>query len=152
MDWETYKKKGNFLLERFEKEYPIANNLLEKFIKQSEEAWKKLGVLYGEPDKGFFGFDDKGAFYGSIGFYILLGMLADTIFNTFAEQTMKTEDYKIFLNDVIKIARKEATKTAEGVAIKSMNFKADISPITCRECGHLNPISSKFCNECGNPL
>jgi len=152
MDKESYMKKGKHFYKRFEEEYPVASKLGGKFQERINEVWEKIGTFYGDADGGSFGFDSDGKVHGTVSFWFTASMLAEVIVNSIAEHSMNTKEFNEFKKELLNEAKKTATKTAEGIAIKSINIQADMSPMECGECGHFNPAGSKYCNECGKEL
>ena len=151
MDIETYNKKAKYLLKRFENDYPIANKLTEEWIDKTQKAWQNIGTLYGENDKGYFGFDSNGKLNGSAGFFFITGMLIETIINSIAEYTMSSKDFKDFKEGITKEIKRTAKTTAESIFTKTI-FSGEINPMICDICGTLNESNALYCKHCGEKL
>ncbi len=144
-------KKFEIFWKRFSDEYPIAYDSVINHYKKISSAWKKISPFYGKSMSGTFSIDEDGELTGNMPFWISIGLISEDIIQFITEHTLNENELNAFKKKIVKEAKKVATKTAEEISSHLM-FEPEINPIECRECGHLNPYDSIYCNKCGKRL
>jgi len=78
--------KWNVFFERYSKHYPEARELERKIVDRFEEAWKDVAPSIGEEYLGLLGIDESGECVAHQADWLLLGIIAEIIYNEIREE------------------------------------------------------------------
>ena len=133
-----------YFWKRLEEEYGFGKAFLERVFQKAEEMWEKASPYPLEHDVINITVEDA-TFRATMPAFVFVAAVGEVVFELVYNM----------LEDTSKEMARRIMEEAKDAAVKEI--KKDLShaiilPKVCKKCGFHNPITAKYCSECGEPL